>query len=1016
MANLTINIVTKYADAEKGFSKVAGSLTKYRNELLKANAEGKVTEQSWVNYRQALNNALIEQDLTRDGMAKLTAQARILGKEVSQIGMAFGEDNENYKAIKGSLSAVKEEMKGFDGEMGNLGKTSGNTGLKLLSVAKNILKFQLLMGPITAVVRGFRTTISDSVKVAAEAEQIFSKLSTVFDGFGDSARKAATQLASAIGVANSTAASALSTVGDLLQAQGMGTSESLSTASTWVKQFQDIIAFKDINMSLEEFAQNFMSGAAGNLRNFRTFGSIVKESAVNAELASKGLDKLTGSELELAKMVTRAEMALEQQKNAMGATEREWDTMLSVNRRYAEAQKQFKENLGDELNNILKPTKSALTEILEAWNGIVEARKRYESIKAGETVLTPEYDESDSSQRRLLEQMIIESRTAILQGYTPKYSMTGETVSRVSATTGATPKQILDAFEKMGNIDNSSYDRDAILKEAADNLAEIARKEEERARIENRLTKINSVTQSADSFMESIAAITGARGGMDIQDTSWLSTMKWNVNGESWVSSWIKEYVDSNIKGALESMDSADLNTFGDIISGELGDLNEGDLLKNKAEAYRQFFEAVHNYFGKDGEYSEDELETLEGIKKAYASVNEEAAIYQKRLEAESGIASSITSAQDVLWEASTKARLADTVPEDQMSVWIKYEKILEDLRKQFTELGKETIEVDGVIYDLRGAEELLIEARQKEIDATKKQEEELEKEVFSLSKRISEGMFGGKYKDTGFMQNFAGALAGSTGGQIIEAGIQGGAAGGPWGAILGVLMSILSHTESFSEILEMAEPVVEIFDSFIKPLVPAIKIITDITNEILYSVLRPLFPIIKLAAQLLAIISIPIKIASNIIKNIYVAVNNILQRLLHPFSGGNQMDYVSLTDGVSDILDSVRKIGEMTFDIRNNTDPANSELLKAYSNMFQKGMLTASEYQGLLADMNGLNYDRMKVYEGGSWNSGSGGTTVVYYGDLKFTINGTNLSAQEIAEAVTRKQKEWATTGQYYA
>ena len=41
---LTINIVTKYADAEKGFSKVAGSLTKYRNELLKANAEGNRTE------------------------------------------------------------------------------------------------------------------------------------------------------------------------------------------------------------------------------------------------------------------------------------------------------------------------------------------------------------------------------------------------------------------------------------------------------------------------------------------------------------------------------------------------------------------------------------------------------------------------------------------------------------------------------------------------------------------------------------------------------------------------------------------------------------------------------------------------------------------------------------------------------------------------------------------------------------------------------------------------------------
>lgn len=1010
MANLTINIVTKYAEAEKGFSKVSGSLTKYRNELLKANAEGKVTEQNWVNYRQALNNALIEQDLTKEGMAKLTAQAKILGKELGQIGMAFGENDDNYKAIKTNLSSVKEEMKAFGGEMGNMGKASDSSGLKLLSVAKNILKFQLLMGPITAAVSGFKTTLSDSVKAAAEAEQIFSKLSTVFDGFGDSAKRAATSLASTIGVANSTAASALSTVGDLLQAQGMGTSESLSVASQWVQQFQDIIAFKDINMSLEEFAQNFMSGAAGNLRNFRTFGSIVKESAVQAELAKKGLDKLTGSELELAKMTTRAEMALEQQKNAMGATEREWDTMLSVNRRYSEAQKQFKENLGDELNNTLKPMKMVLTDILDAWNGIVAARKRYESIQTGESTDTPEYNESDVSQRMMLQQMITENRTGTLQGYAPKYSMTGSAVSGISAATGATPEQILDAFEKMGNIDNSSYDRDAILKEAADKLAEIARKEEERARIENRLSSISAKTQNADNLIESIAGITGASGGMNIQDTSWLSTMKYNINGESWVTSWLKDYIDGNIEGALKSMNESSLSSFGDIISGELGDLNDGDLLENKAEAYRQFFEIVHNYFAKDGEISKEEKQTLEEIKTQYDKTNEAAKAYQESLEAEAGIKTHIDNAKDVLWEASTKNRLAEEgVSSDQMSIYIKYEKQLSELRKQFEALGKTTIEVDGTIYTQQEAEELLIEARTKEIDAMKKEEEE----IISLSDNIAKGLFG-KYSETGFAQEFAGKIASSTGGQMVQAGMEGAAVGGAWGAILGVLVEMLSNTESFNEILELTKPYIDTLDKFIEPIVPALELTTSMINEIFYTVLKPAFPLLKLAAQLLGLIAVPIKVASNIIKNIYVAVNNILQRLLHPWTGGNQQSFVSITDGISDIIDAVKRIGDMTFDIRENTDPDNSELLKAYNNMLQKGLITASEYQGLLNDMDGLNYDNMRSYRGASWNNGSAGTTIIYNGDLRFTIDGTNLSADEIAEAVTRKQKEWAVTGQY--
>ena len=1007
MANLTINIVTKYADAEKGFNKAAGSVSKYRNELIKANAAGKDTTQAWEKYNHAIQNGLLVIDKTKTGMASLTAQAKLLGEEMVYIRNTFGENDETYKRLDELLGTVKKDMADLEAQTSKMGKGFGDTGTKLLSVAKNILKFQLLMGPITAVVRGFRNTLSDSVKVAAEAEQVFNKLATVFDGFGDSAKKMASTLASSIGVANSTAASALSTVGDLLQAQGMGTGESLTTAAEWVRQFQDIIAFKDINMSLEEFAQNFMSGAAGNLRNFRTFGSIVKESAVNAELASKGLDKLTGSELELAKMTTRAEMALEQQKNAMGATEREWDTMLSINRRYTEAWKQFKETVGESINSVLKPIKAWWTGILEEINKATKAQAEYAkgSKNIGVYNIYDNSKDAESFGNALNALHYTEAPISNSRFMAGEYNVSKEdyltNVNKQIVLFGAT---VADAAKVLGN---------RLTPEMRDYLEalELERKLkiQEEKDIEKRLGRIQSRTSSADSLMETIANITGASGGMDIQDISWLATMKSNVNGDSFVASWIKEYVDGNIEGALKSIDSADLKSFGDIISGELGDLDDGELLKNKAEAYKQFFEALHNYFGKDGDYSAEELATLENIKKAYASTNDEAQKYQKSIEAEAGIKGHITSAQDVLWEAlQTKELTRLGIPSDQISTFIKYERAIAELREQFELLGKDTVEINGQLYTQEAAERLLIDARTKEIEAMKKEE----KQVLSLSAKIANGLFG-QYANTGFAQGVAGQIANSTGGQIVQAGIDGASVGGPWGAVIGVLTEILSKTESFTELLELAKPIVQIFDAFIKPIVPAVQIITSIMNDILFSVLKPLFPVIKLAAQLLGIISIPVKIASNILKNIYVAVNNILQRLLHPFTGGNRMDYVPILDGVDEIIDTVKKIGEMTFDIRENTDPNNSEILKAYNNMFQKGLITASEYQGLLADINGLNYDRMKTYKGGSWNNG-GGVTNVYYGDLKFEIVGTNLSADQIAEAVTRKQKEWSKTGQY--
>lgn len=1012
MANLTINIVTKYADAEKGFNKAAGSVSKYRNELIKANAAGKDTTEAWEKYNHAIQNGLLVIDNTKTGMASLTAQAKLLGEEMVYIRNTFGENDETYKRLDELLTNVKKDMAGLTDETSKMGGKFGDTGLKLLSVAKNILKFQLLMGPITAVVRGFRNTLSDSVKVAAEAEQVFNKLTTVFDGFGDSAKKMASSLASSIGVANSTAASALSTVGDLLQAQGMGTSQSLSTASEWVRQFQDIIAFKDINMTLEEFAQNFMSGAAGNLRNFRTFGSIVKESAVNAQLAAKGLDKLTGSELELAKMTTRAEMALSQQANAMGATRREWDTMLSVNRRYDEATKALKESLGDMMNSVLKPIKSWWTEILEEINKANKAQKEFAEGSKDIQVYDIKNNKKDASK---FESVIKDLYKTMTVGDEYSVIATGDADSDalmkaldVKITIfGAT---VDDVAKILGNKLTPAM-REYLETQEALRRAEVARQRE----IERQRNVMESVSSGYDSFAESIKAITGVK----ISTPDWTSQQGKFLGvqgGDTVFSSNIAQSVLNAVSASLASIseNSSSLEkmkkTWGDVISGALEELDEGGLYQSVAESFRSLFETAWNEFGKDGDFSEEELATLENIKKAYQDANAAAEAYQKRLEAEAGIKSLIDNAQDVLWEASTRQRLTgEGVSSDQMSIWIKYEKQLEELREKFGKVAEQTkksldevtIEAEGQLYTLKNAEDIVIKARQEEIDAIKKEEQEIAK----LSEKIAQGIFG-ENANAGFAQGFAGAIANSSAGQVVQAGMDGG--------VVGILVQILTQTETFTETLKSFDPIITTFSEFIKPILPAVQLIFNVINELVFSILKPFFPIIKGIAMVVASLAYPIKIVTNVIKNIYTAVHNILERITHPISGGDRWNYVSLTDGVDEITGIIRDIKNMTFDIKQNTDPDNSEILKAYTQMRDKGMITGTEWEALVRGLSGVSYDRMRTYGSNAWQNGKGGTTIIYYGDLKFTIDGTNLSAEEIAEAVTRKQKEWAGNGQY--
>lgn len=569
MAEVKARISVDAQDALKRIEEInrasgyaSASMSKMAKEIGEANAAlsslggkmgGTASETAFRNIaeqleRQALAYKLVDGEskgaassatLYRNAILNLTKQGSLTKEQTDELVRTYNSYRTAAESAKVGTERFAKAQTGVGDAAAKVGRTlkdsertTDSYGRKLVSIAGNILKFQLLMGPITAAIRGMKDAIADSVKVAAEAEQIFSKLSTVFTGLERSANGMAQSLASSLGVAGSTAASALSTVGDLLQAQGMGTADSLTTASSWISRFQDIIAFKDINMSLEEFAQNFMSGAAGNLRNFRTFGSIVKESAVQARLAAQGLDKLTGSQLELAKMTARAEMALEQQANAIGATEREWDTMLSVNRRLNEEQKEFKENLGDSINRWMKPIKSWWTDILSEINKVISAQEQYADglRRISEFNVTDNEDDRRAMQQAFRslgrENQGIFSNTQWWgrQGSNYRYGASDDELRNLFGNTSTYFDQAIDELDRfivMYGMSVEQFTREIKLmglegKISANVLNILTEKEKERNKVLEEEAKasdaaalILSQGQSIDAFTESLASLFG---------------------------------------------------------------------------------------------------------------------------------------------------------------------------------------------------------------------------------------------------------------------------------------------------------------------------------------------------------------------------------------------------------------------------------------------------------------------------------------------------------------------------
>ena len=859
-------------------------------------------------------------------ISEAQAKYEMLTNVIESLGREYGGlDTESLKYLKDLRNVVQETVSAENSTKkmtvaqnslatatkaaGNAAKVSSNYFKKLLDTTKNVFIFRAIMKAIQSISK-IADFMEESTKAAAEAEQVFSKLNTVF-GETSGAMGEVVSLASQIGVATSTAASALSTVGDLLQAQGQTATESLQTATEWVSKFQDIIAFKDINMSLEEFAQNFMSGAAGNLRNFRTFGSIVKESAVNAELAKKGLDKLTGSELELAKMTTRAEMALEQQKNAIGATKREWDTMLSVNRRYEEAVKGIKESFGDWFNNVVKPVKNWWASILEDINNANKAQEEFLLGKKNINV----YDLSDQSDFNKFYEKI---SSAVSTGFYDESS--GMQYSLLEAESaiikfGASAEDVEKVIERLYNVfeDNDVFASGDKFSTFIDKLRKSLKSIETDRDFENQMEDWNNglknLAENADTFIEALAELKGVEG----VSSDYISMISGNISSEKFAMNKrnaINESIKKNIETAIKSITETNLENYSNITEKLFEEDSVQKAYTSWLDEVESMYVILYNRMVKYGDVTQEQLdEVYNKWKEIYAEADK----YSKLESAFQTGATNGSYANDIRLKTRTNLNqsflekqyepVGAEVPEGLAQAYAEIELYYEDL---INSTQTSLIERQK-LYKLRDEEKLqtkeyltLLEKENKEREKASKLEE-LATGTTDYEKQLAQ-LEMSDYEKT--LDDFDRMLKGITDQDIVDAitkqkeafialteatkaydqkqttqqawedlGSQATGAFGEFGTfvtsldslgdvlgggggLLSILIDILAQTEVATRLSSLlTDSILPTLNAFLEPLLPMIDMLSEAIKSLVEIVLVPLFPILQGIASTLTLV-----------------------------------------------------------------------------------------------------------------------------------------------------------------
>lgn len=690
-----------------------------------------------------------------------TEQMRFAQAEMERLAVSSGDNSARMKELATQYSNAKTELE-------QMNQTGSKTSNWLTYFSATLTSMATHMA-FSAVIRGIKSTLRESAQAAAEAEQKFNKLSTVFDGFGDSAKKAAAQLANSIGVATSTASSALSTVGDLLQARGMDVAQSLEVANDWVSQFQDIIAFKDIDMSLEEFANSFMAGVAGNTRNFRTFGSIVKETDVKMRLAKEGLDGLTGSQLELQKAIIRGNIALEQQANAVGATQREWNSTLSINRRLSEEWKQYKEALGENINAIFSPIKQWWTDILAEANKARKVEKEYKEGALESNV----YDLENPKDLQRYKSELYEIMDTLYWNSQADY------FGNVDLALQENEEFYMDEFKKLMFKYSVSYERlvkdleelqntykdpdngynltiplNENIKEQLKQLDENTKKAIEiKKSIEKLTSTYETILNLNNQLYESIGMLSGVTDFISpIEDSDLLPTIKNSKYSEQYKQLMLKEFEQSALLAVKDVLtilkDNMENNAkaFVSEIDYELGKISESDLLAAPIDSLEQLYEIVKNSFllntitGENGErITTEEQALLDEILQALKTANDNLNTYNKKQEILKDLTSSITNTQkEIAQRAGIQGYVDSGYSEKAAELLYQRDLEIESLRESFATLGESTITVNDELVSLDKIIELVTQNYQEQIDALKEDTtKETDTEIAKVQQRL---------------------------------------------------------------------------------------------------------------------------------------------------------------------------------------------------------------------------------------------------------------------------------------
>lgn len=271
-------------------------------------------------------------------------------------------------------AAIKLDVSQYRRELSGVENTSSNTFKRIASAATGYLTARAVFSFVTGAMAEF-----------SKLEEGNNKLKYTFTEIREEAARTARQLSETYHISAQTATNSVADIGDMLTGFGFGQSDALNFARQIIERGIDVASFKGLDQT--DTIQRMTAALTGETDSLKMMGVVIRQDTNDFRDQVAAIQAATGATETQAKAQAILAQIMQQTKNAAGDYLRP-----DAPRTYAqeltdlrEALKQFKAEVGTQVQPIAQETVVKARELLELYNNLTPSAKSFLSVTTATT-------------------------------------------------------------------------------------------------------------------------------------------------------------------------------------------------------------------------------------------------------------------------------------------------------------------------------------------------------------------------------------------------------------------------------------------------------------------------------------------------------------------------------------------------------------------------------------------------------------------------------------------------------